>query len=692
MLRRIGLKRSPPAAAFTAGLLVFGLTASAAQAPLGPASATLAAAGCRQAYGLSQSMDGRLSGCLRIGALRPGPHTVVLLQVPNLSTNTTAVSRTLKAGENGGILRPGPTKRVRPPKEPAASLTLSPDSGGPGTVVTITGRLGSRLPSRQLYPNFCWDGCGIGLAYGAVPIQRTSPTTFRARIVVPAAPWIEGDPVRVAPLVSGDYSIGLQCLVIGKGCESNTPEGSATFHLRAASSPSWCSAQASCARLFVSPAAGIPGDVVKVTGFAPLVSVTGSDQPFVFQLEVLGGRPHGPEVDFTERKGSVMVTFGRGALDVQAPPSFASLRHTAPIAEVSDRLPLISANPASPSTVGWCAGGAVDVSSSQTTIAIPTASTVPALTKLGFEVPSGALPQCEGLALIDSASGSVAGVAAAFPAAPAVGGPPFYDIPLVTYDAGNTWTPLPAPRGSSLQGFGGFRYEGSEVEAVFAAMQRGGSRYFPAFEAGKPLAMVGSGGSDTWRAEPLGCPSGGPCVTLGPFMPGNCAMIEVTQPVLRSTDGGVRWSQPQLPDLPGSCAESELVATSSRSELLVNSMSPYPLLRSNDGGATWSDVGLPLAPREQRTRGLGPGPGGITVLPDGGLLLTGGQGYSGGWELLRDGGRSWCRVRTPAPGLQRRYELSAVTVIGGQLWWLTGSPASDSTAAINQLPLAALSC
>ena len=117
-------------------------------------------------------------------------------------------------------------------------------------------------------------------------------------------------------------------------------------------------------------------------------------------------------------------------------------------------------------------------------------------------------------------------------------------------------------------------------------------------------------------------------------------------------------------------------------------MSPYPLVRTTNGGATWSDVGLPPAPHVQQGDGFGLEPDGITALPDGGLLGI----ETGGWELLAPGGRSWCRVRTPIPSPRRTYQLSAATVIGSQLWWLTGSLTSDAIATINEVPLTALSC
>jgi hypothetical protein len=182
--------------------------APARRAPARRAPATFAAAGCPHSLGtITQSMSGRVSGCLRIAALAPGLHSVVLLQQPNLSAGSGSPRRLGLPG--GGYARP---RYLKPhyAKDPALSLSLSPASGGPGTEVTITVRMSSRLPRRALYPNVCWDGCGTGLVYGGVPIHRVSPTMFRAQIVVPAAQWIDGGPARVAPLASGDYTIGIQ--------------------------------------------------------------------------------------------------------------------------------------------------------------------------------------------------------------------------------------------------------------------------------------------------------------------------------------------------------------------------------------------------------------------------------------------------------------------------------------------------
>jgi hypothetical protein len=639
------------------------------------APTTFAAAGCPRSFGeVVQTMSGRISGCLRIEPTAAGPHTVTVAQVPDLPVKLPpALKRKL-----------GALHKTPPPHEPAAILTLSPSSGAPGTVVTVTARLRARLPRRQLYPDICWDGCALGLDYGAVAIHRITAREFRSRFVVPAAPWVQGGPVRIVAPLSGSYEVGLQCLEVQRGCASAKPEGVAMFSLRAGRRPAWCPSQARCAALHVTPVTGMPGDVVKLTGYAPLVSITGADRPSVFGFGVRRGRPHGPAVSFHVGNGELNADFGQAALSIQAPPSFASLRDTTPIAQTADALPVIGANPADPSTVAWCDRGAVQLVTAdgvqQTTI--PTAATAPVLAGLGYQPPTGPPVPCSGVGLIDSTAGTLAGVVAAFPAAPSVGGPPFYDVPLVTYDGGRTWSAVPVPSGSSLDGFGGFRYKGGALQAVFASLSRGGTKAYPAF--GPRVLSELSTGAGSWSQQPLGCPPAGPCTELAPYLPGNCAMNGVQQALLRSTDDGRRFTEPELPNPLQACADGGVYATSAHDELLLDTISPYPVLRSSDGGASWHDIGVPRAAAQQQFAG----PGGLSLLSDGSLLRSG----SGGWQLLRHGARRWCRLRTPEPALTRLPQLSAVTQIGSQLWWLSGTEAADPPRTLEHVALSSLNC
>ena len=82
-------------------------------------------------------------------------------------------------------------------------------------------------------------------------------------------------------------------------------------------------------------------------------------------------------------------------------------------------------------------------------------------------------PQCAAVAPLTTSTGAPSGLAAAFSVTEAAGAPPFYLAALVTHDNGQTWAPIPVPHGSGPAGFGGFRYAGATLEAVFAAGVKG---------------------------------------------------------------------------------------------------------------------------------------------------------------------------------------------------------------------------
>jgi hypothetical protein len=663
------------AAAFAAaGALLLGGAATAsrpARVVAAPRQAGCARRGATVSpSGVAQSMDGAISACLRVDALAPGRYTIVVDQVLD------------GAGD--------PVASVH---EPAVQLTLAPAAGAPGTRVTVTGRTRAPVAHRSGNVDFCWDGCADGLSYSGVRVRWTSATSFRARLVVPAAPWLERGPDRVARLASGSYPIGVQCLTPARGCAGGAAEGSAEFALAVATAPVWCRTGASCASLRLTPAAARPGALAAVSGFAPLQSVIGAGQPFVYQLEILRGRPRGPEVDFGGRPAGD-VTLGRAGLDVRAAPRFEGLTH-APLARLGSGLSPIAADPADPSTVAWCGHDAVELSSGGATTSVSTAGAAAALARIGFETPGGGNPACVGVA---PAAG---GLAVAFDVAlRRFSAPPVYDVALETTAGGRTWKPVPVPRGASPESFGGFRYgAGGSVEAVFARSRTPrlhGHAELPVLDPARPLAETTTDGGLTWRSGRLPCPAAGPCVTLAPYIPQNCAMVQDVQPLLRSADGGRTWRQPPLPDAVQACGDAQLLATSGRSLLLVNPASQYELVGSGDGGTGWRVLGVPPIPGVPRLGfpaetgagdGLGPASGGLTVLGGGALLET---GATRAWHLLRAGAAQWCAVRSLPSRLMRAFQLSPITVIGDRLWWLSGN--DDNSAEIHDVPAASVSC
>lgn len=619
-----------------------------------------AGARCAGDYAIHQSMNGELSTCLRVGALGPGAYHVVLDQV--LTARGRAAGPASPAGAG-----------------PAVHLSLSPASGRPGQAVTVTGTFGS-VPARHVdHAGLCWDGCRDGLQYSGVALHWLSPTVFQASLVVPAAPWVERNPDRVDRLSSGIYPIEVQCLGAIKGCGLGPSEGSTGFHLDvpAGFERGACPSQDSCAGMAASPGVVRPGQMVEVTGFAPLVSVIGSDQPFAFQLEVLNGPPRGPQVRFASAAtGSVVVNLylGHALLEVKRPPSLASLGAVTPGYESSDGLAPISANPAEPDRVAWCAPGSVMLTNTAGpggVERIPTASVHSALAGTGLRLGTSAAPGCDDVALPPSGNTVFAG----FEVNPNGQAPPFAEVPLYTTDMGASWHPVPAPAGAAPDSFGGFRYRADRVEALYTAEARPGS---PA--AQPPLVEIEANGR--WAPAAWSCPPAGPCVTFGAYTWGNCAMDGTNQQILYSHDGAATWAEPQWPTVVRACAPAQLVALSGTSELLVQSESPYTLLLSTDGGASWEDIGLPALPGALPGGGFGPTPAGVVMLPDGSLL----DAAQTPWQLLQPQAAQWC----PVTGGHGSDPAGGMTVIGNQVWWLHQT--GVSAPAAEHARVASLTC
>jgi hypothetical protein len=621
------------------------------------AAGARARSGCDPSGSVTQSVSGRISGCLRLGHLAPGPRALVLSQALSYPSVV------------------GPPSQTRP-VEPAVTLTISPRSGRPGTVVTVTGHLRRPVHPRDPSLQTCWDGCANGLDFSDTHTRWTSARMFRATIRIPAAPWIEAAPYRVAPLASGAYAIGVDCLRSAVNCDAVT-EGSATFRLAVAHPLAWCRTSASCAHLEVTPGRAGPADVVRVTGVAPLSVLSDNDAGFVnLKLEP---RLHRAQVRFSTHDGARFVAFGNASLTVTAAPRYAAV---APLGQVSDGLSEVSADPADPGTVAWCDGTTIAQAGPAGTTAIPSAAARSALKALGFSFRFEQQPQCAAVAPLATPTGAPAGLAAAFSVTEAAGAPPFYLAALVTHDNGRTWAPLPVPRGSGPAGFGGFRYAGAMVQAVYGTSLKNAPKAYPEFDPAQVLSDVSSADGQ-WSQAELGCPTTGPCVTFAPFQPGNCAMDGGEQMLLRSTGGGASFTPRDFPYPVQDCGEAELVATSGTSELLVDSDSTYPVLRTSDGGMSWHDIAIPRAPARAN----------LGVLPDGSLLATGSVGYTGRWRLLRRDTQAWCTVRSPAAAVQRRSMISSPTVIAGTLWWLSGPPGNpDGTPVAERVPLSSLSC
>jgi len=599
---------------------------------------------------LQQSVTGRFSECLQVGGVPGGNYSIVLEQVLSAPSDIASAS----------------------PAMPGLRLTASPTSGPPGTTATITGTLATPLSPRPAGVSLCWDGCPGGLLDTGETLDWLSPTVFQATMVVPAAPWVTAYPPRVVPLGSGTYSIGVQCLQEAHACGLGGAEATTSFRLDvpATDAPTWCRTADSCAQLTVSPAHALPGEDITVTGFAPIAAIGAGGQPFAFQLAVIPavGRTmqSQPTVQFQPlgKAEATLAYFGFGALTVTAAPTFASIKSGSWNVQASDGWQPITANPAMPATTAWCKDGAIAVDVGGRTNTIPTGKAAQAaLTKLGFPPQPGITAEdltCDSLALLGNGATGVPAVAAAFGVAPPDQDPLYADVALVTRDGGKSWTPLPAPRGVNPDRFGGFRYAGDTVAALFTASAT--TNPAPAVEASSDAGR-------TWQPAQITCPTSGPCITFGAFQPGNCAKDGGYQPIIASIDGGQHWTQTSLDENLDACWPAQLLTATDGSAVLVDSSSTFTVERTTDGGRTWADIEIPPVPG----RPVGDGyDGAIIGLPGGSLLATT-QDITQPWMLLRLGATTWCDVRTPETTNQNFPFDGDPRAIGDQLWWLTSA-------------------
>jgi len=520
-------------------------------------------------------------------------------------------------------------------------------------------------------------------------VKWVSPTRFIASIIVPAAPWLEIGKNTVMRLTSGKHKLSVTCLTLVSGCGFSGSEGSATFDLLDNNgSQSWCPDTAGCARLVTSPATALPGDVIKIDGFAPLQSIIGSDRPYQFELKVTPGIPPPDEVSFSPTsKGVATALIGHAVLTVGSPPPMAKLGKVVPGTPIFNGATPISENPANPGQIIWCNHGQIGISSLNGNQNISTSEAGKELVSLGYGLMGAVLPYCNSVALADGGRvGKI--VLASFSVAVNLQASPFVNVALQTSDAGVSWTPIPTPAGARMSGFAGFRYRGSSVQALFAP--DAGVPSINAPGRGAPLVEILKSGDISWVPGSFQCPSQGPCVTFGSYVPGNCAMNGSSQSILYSSDSGASWLQSSWPTQIQSCSPSELLPISIQDEVLISSGSQYFIRESTDGGSSWSVIGIPAIPGA--TPGLGFSGSGaeIQMLSNGSLLVTGQRGNHYGWDLLSPGSKNWCPIKGLPTGVQSSSKDVPVRQLGDRLYWIT--PANGSNAVLRSVRATSVKC
>jgi hypothetical protein len=584
----------------------------------------------------AQAPDGQLSGCFRVGPVRPGPYTLQL--EPSFYGDHEALS-------------------------PGGGIELSPDKGPPGTTVEISGfspdaRTGGQTPNESAL--VCWDGCESGFSHWQ-PVRWSPDGHFTTGFEVPAIPWLEiGGP---HPLRSAEYRITLQCVPT---CGSKPVE--AVFRLQTGE-PEACVESRPCARFEISPDSAGPGEIVRIRGWAPLLPPPSNH----YKLHVKEGHAD-------KDAGLASAPFS-----ARAGRRWAELPPVKPTLQVPGR-PGLAARPGDTRLLAHCVPDGIRISRDRGVHwrVVDTRTATKATQGTGYRMDPSVQVWCGAPVPDPRHPGSAFALftVAREDTAP----PPFYSVGLFTLDGGRTWRPVPVPPGTSTESFNGFALSGGAVLARFRDRQEGsewrGNAPALDWEPGMKILATSDGGRH-WRPGRDTCPSHGPCVTWGPTAEYSCAKGREFRLVRTSGDGGRKWSSPRWPGWIATCDAASLVSLSNGDMLLVAAdglAEPFPLQLSKDAGVTWEPIELPQLPDAEAT--IWPEFPNLTMLGDGRVL---GFAYPSGPQLLDPGADRWCPVRGEPLGLDaqaHRYEA-----MSGRLWWI-----DDRTHAVRSQPEAGLHC
>ncbi len=147
-------------------------------------------------------------------------------------------------------------------------LAITPGTGLPGTVLTVTGGRVATASDHRLV--VCWNGCRRGLR---VLVQGrpggANQAAFSATLAVPSVPWLEeGGPHAVT---SGAYAVSAACVASGDSCDQASGYARAVFNLLIKVPDPACTEGHPCLQLTLAGAPR-PGGTSRLTGWAPLTS------------------------------------------------------------------------------------------------------------------------------------------------------------------------------------------------------------------------------------------------------------------------------------------------------------------------------------------------------------------------------------------------------------------------------------
>jgi len=636
-----------------------------------------------------QSLDGEFTGCFRV----PDLHTsslVVALQAyvvtPSSSTNLTT------------------TTPPAPARDAIVSLTLSTKVVVPGQHVALTGHLATPLAVslRPAYVTLCWDGCASGLHEVAVPVVWTSSATFQAPLTVPATAWLSlhDATVSVHPLVSGAYQVGIECFGPTSGCSLGADQATTTVELTAPSAPR-CVAGQPCETMTLHPANAAVGDLVQISGWAPVQSIIGQPTSYMLSVTPAGLATTYPAfaVGAQPTSGAYDVVLSPHVLQVTPSPTWSSLGRVGYL--TSSFAGPVAVQPESGSNlVAWCPTSGLVLSADSSRRLVSTAGVAIALrgTSLSLALPSSPQPPCT-TALADPRHG--ASVYASFATELDHSAPPLVYAGLFTTNDGLSWRLVPVPAGMSIEDFGGFVTGADGVDAMFIDPSNVGNSSPSGTRAGRVVTEVTTNGGASWSTSTLGCPSVGPCTTFGPYQWGHCAMHAAPQYLLQGNTGshggsGVTWTTTLWSQTVDGCHSPELAVTSSHSLLLVDPSAQYPLLRSTNAGVSWTPVAIPLVKEGGFSTTLAQWGYPLMFAPDGSLLtvVTDATGPYQGVFRLAPGSTTWCHVRHLLGAIASQGVAGPFAFHGHDLVWVrTSHPDSpQATSALVVTPLADLRC
>lgn len=572
---------------------------------------------------------------------------------------------------------------------PAASrdsITLSPDSGPPGTIVTVHGFIPSmqKLPFKILNTsvigNLAFGGFASGLEYAAPATNwsRTNPGHFTVTFQVPKTAWLT--PNGTHSLTDGPYSVAINCFVAPsslKGCAQRPGQATATFTLtNVPSTP------APKPYLHLSPAAAKPGDTVHVSGWAPVTEMIGVPFPYnitwsqngqtstavsgsltqsltgqlsgSFQVPAANSSPGIAHVGlrYLFIPNDAAVALAPTAIRVLAPLAWQSLAIPKSVANTSNANAIAKAGPrmAMPSQTpgsflasddggrAWHAISVAAINSISQKFGYPTdwmaSSSGPVVSSVlldvhdpsSFFITVGAIKKQYGSA------------------------PPVFYTPYDSTNGGAAWHAVPVPQGFTQGDFGGFF---KSRKGVIAAWVKGSDARFE----------LTSNDGATWKLGAYTPPVNGLSLQFGPFSDQYPGMgIGITDPVLRHQ--GTRWVPSTTVSATVSQAPPSQLDALHGATLLINPMSAYQLELTQNAGKSWQYVRIPTVPGGPAER--------LMMLQIGSLLAEG----ANHWYVLAPHKTRW----QPVPEAILPNSFETIQQWGSTLWWYTTQPSGASSA------------